>query len=161
MNDAVNATLAAGVTYLGNLNFHGTDTLTVVVDDLGNTGAGGALTDSQVVSIRVAADALRRRARATRRSTPTVRRARRSASPPGRAQHEDERSEMRHRDRKQPPIADGGKAPCDDGGGGWTGIWRGRHGWERNTTRRKCQGLGWRRPGGDRCGRFSQRVTKP
>ena len=50
---AVNATLAAGVTYRGNLNFSGTDALTVVADDLGNAGAGGALTDSQVVSIQV------------------------------------------------------------------------------------------------------------
>jgi VCBS repeat-containing protein len=50
---AVNATLAAGVTYLGNLNFHGTDTLMVTADDLGNTGAGGPLTDVQAVTIRV------------------------------------------------------------------------------------------------------------
>jgi len=50
---AVNATLAAGVGYLGNLNFNGTDTLTVVGNDLGNTGAGGALTDSEAVSIHV------------------------------------------------------------------------------------------------------------
>ncbi len=50
---AVNATLAAGVTYLGNLNFHGTDTLSIVADDLGNTGSGGALTDSDSVSIHV------------------------------------------------------------------------------------------------------------
>jgi VCBS repeat-containing protein len=50
---AVNATLAAGVNYVGNLNFNGTDTLTIVADDLGNTGAGGALTDSKVISIRV------------------------------------------------------------------------------------------------------------
>jgi phosphodiesterase/alkaline phosphatase D-like protein len=49
----VNATLAAGVTYLGNLNFHGTDTLAVVANDLGNFGAGGALTDSKAVSIKV------------------------------------------------------------------------------------------------------------
>src|SRR5262249_21704649 len=50
---AVNATLAEGVAYLGTLNFHGTDTLTIVADDLGNTGAGGALTDTRFVSIRV------------------------------------------------------------------------------------------------------------
>jgi hypothetical protein len=49
----VNATLAAGVTYLGNLNFHGTDTLTVLADDLGNTGSGGAQTGSATVSIHV------------------------------------------------------------------------------------------------------------
>jgi hypothetical protein len=50
---AVNGTLAAGITYLGNLNFNGTDTLTILGDDLGNTGAGGTLTDSETVSIRV------------------------------------------------------------------------------------------------------------
>jgi phosphodiesterase/alkaline phosphatase D-like protein len=50
---AVNATLAGGVTYLGSLNFHGTDALTVVADDLGNTGAGGALTATKTVSIQV------------------------------------------------------------------------------------------------------------
>ena len=49
---AVNATLAAGVSYLGSLNFNGTDTLAVVASDLGNTGVGGALTASGVVSIR-------------------------------------------------------------------------------------------------------------
>jgi uncharacterized protein YjiK len=50
---AINATLAAGFAYLGNLNFNGTDTLTILADDLGNTGAGGALTHSEAVSIRV------------------------------------------------------------------------------------------------------------
>jgi VCBS repeat-containing protein len=50
---AVNATLAAGVTYRGNLNFSGTDALTIVADDLGNAGAGGARTDTQVVSLQV------------------------------------------------------------------------------------------------------------
>ena len=50
---AVNATLAAGVSYLGTLNFNGTDALRVAADDLGNTGAGGALTASASVSIRV------------------------------------------------------------------------------------------------------------
>jgi hypothetical protein len=50
---AVNATLAVGVKYLANLNFHGTDTLSITVNDLGNTGASGALTDSRLVSIRV------------------------------------------------------------------------------------------------------------
>jgi VCBS repeat-containing protein len=54
---AVNATLAAGAAYLGNLNFSGTDTLTIVADDLGNTGAGGALTDSKTVRIRVESSA--------------------------------------------------------------------------------------------------------
>jgi uncharacterized protein YjiK len=50
---AVNATLAAGVRYLGAVNFNGADTVAVVADDLGNTGAGGALTDSETVSVRV------------------------------------------------------------------------------------------------------------
>jgi uncharacterized protein YjiK len=50
---SINATLAAGVGYLGNVNFNGTDTLTIVADDLGNTGAGGALADSHTVPIRV------------------------------------------------------------------------------------------------------------
>jgi hypothetical protein len=49
---AVNATLAAGVTYLGNLNFNGVDTLMVHADDLGNTG-GGAQTADATVTIRV------------------------------------------------------------------------------------------------------------
>ena len=50
---AVNATLAAGIGYVGNLNFNGTDALTIVGSDLGNTGAGGALTDYEVVPIKV------------------------------------------------------------------------------------------------------------
>jgi hypothetical protein len=50
---SVNATLAAGITYLGDVNFNGTDTMTVVADDLGGTGAGGALTDTETVSIHV------------------------------------------------------------------------------------------------------------
>jgi hypothetical protein len=50
---AINATLAAGVTYIGNLNFNGTDTLTVAADDLGNTGAGGAKTNTRSISIHV------------------------------------------------------------------------------------------------------------
>jgi hypothetical protein len=49
----VNVTLAAGIQYLGNLNFNGTDTLTILADDLGNSGAGGVLTDSKNVSVRV------------------------------------------------------------------------------------------------------------
>jgi VCBS repeat-containing protein len=51
--DNVNATLAAGVTYLGNLNFNGNDTLTVHADDLGNTGAGGPQTADATVPIHV------------------------------------------------------------------------------------------------------------
>jgi len=51
--ESVNKTLAAGITYLGNLDFNGTDTLYVVADDLGNTGSGGSRTDNRTVSIRV------------------------------------------------------------------------------------------------------------
>jgi hypothetical protein len=50
---SVNATLAAGVSYLGNINFYGTDTLSIVADDLGNFGSEGSQTDSQSVSIHV------------------------------------------------------------------------------------------------------------
>ncbi len=52
---AINATLASatGVTYLGTLNFNGADTLTVTTNDLGNSGAGGALTDTDTVAITV------------------------------------------------------------------------------------------------------------
>lgn len=50
---AVNATLAAGVTYLGNVNFGGTDALRVVADDLGNAGTGGLLEATATVPIRV------------------------------------------------------------------------------------------------------------
>jgi len=50
---AINNALAAGVTYLGNLNFNGTDTLSIIADDLGNAGAGGPQTDSDSVSISV------------------------------------------------------------------------------------------------------------
>ncbi|MDP1615622.1 MAG: Ig-like domain-containing protein, partial [Methylococcales bacterium] len=50
----VNATLGSLV-YQGNLDFNGTDTLTAKVDDQGNTGSGGALTDTKTVTINVAA----------------------------------------------------------------------------------------------------------
>ena len=42
-----------GLTYQGNLDFNGADTLTVSANDLGNTGSGGALTDVGSVSIIV------------------------------------------------------------------------------------------------------------
>ncbi|MCA9139722.1 MAG: DUF2341 domain-containing protein, partial [Planctomycetales bacterium] len=42
-----------GLIYQGNLNFSGSDVLTFGVDDQGNTGSGGALTDSASVSITV------------------------------------------------------------------------------------------------------------
>ena len=51
----INATLAdlTGLTYQGNANFNGSDSLTITADDLGNTGAGGAQTDQAVVAITV------------------------------------------------------------------------------------------------------------
>ena len=49
---AVNAALN-GMTYRGAPNFNGPDTLQVTTDDLGNTGAGGALTDTDTVAITV------------------------------------------------------------------------------------------------------------
>ena len=54
---AVNATLRAGISYLGNLNFHGNDVLSVTANDLGNFGAGGALTVTGSVAIHVASPA--------------------------------------------------------------------------------------------------------
>ncbi len=42
-----------GLTYTPNANYHGADTLTLDVDDQGNTGSGGNLTDSDVVNITV------------------------------------------------------------------------------------------------------------
>ena len=44
-----------GLTYTGNLNFNGTETLTVSTNDNGNTGAGGPQTDSDPITINVAA----------------------------------------------------------------------------------------------------------
>jgi hypothetical protein len=48
----INAALN-GLRYTDNLNFNGTDQLTISVDDLGNTGSGGSLTDSHIVTITV------------------------------------------------------------------------------------------------------------
>ena len=50
----VNAALAR-VDYLGNANYSGADSLSISVDDQGNTGAGGAKTDTKSVAITVAA----------------------------------------------------------------------------------------------------------
>jgi hypothetical protein len=44
-----------GLTYAGNLNFNGTETLVVSTNDNGNTGAGGPQTDSDPITINVAA----------------------------------------------------------------------------------------------------------
>ncbi|MHC4875658.1 MAG: Ig-like domain-containing protein [Planctomycetota bacterium] len=52
--NAVNVALS-GLTYDPSDDFNGTDTLTVDVNDLGNTGTGGPLTDSDTVTIDVAA----------------------------------------------------------------------------------------------------------
>jgi VCBS repeat-containing protein len=48
----LNAALAT-LSYQGGAHFNGNDTLTVDVSDLGNTGTGGALTDSATVAITV------------------------------------------------------------------------------------------------------------
>ena len=50
---AANAALGASLVYIGNLDFNGADTLTVVTSDRGNTGTGGTLTDTDTVSITV------------------------------------------------------------------------------------------------------------
>ncbi|RQM72858.1 retention module-containing protein [Aeromonas jandaei] len=50
---AINALLAGGVTYQGVQDFNGQDQLTMVTNDLGNTGSGGALSDTDVVPIEV------------------------------------------------------------------------------------------------------------
>ncbi len=49
----LNALLAGGVTYQGDPDFHGNDALTMVTDDRGNTGSGGALSDTDVLPIEV------------------------------------------------------------------------------------------------------------
>jgi VCBS repeat-containing protein len=51
--DAINATLAAGVTYLGDIDFKGTETLAVIANDLGNTGTGGPWVTTATVTIQV------------------------------------------------------------------------------------------------------------
>jgi hypothetical protein len=51
--DQINATLAAtgGLVYQGDAGYAGPDTLTIVTDDLGHNGAGGALTDTDTLAI--------------------------------------------------------------------------------------------------------------
>ena len=51
---AINAALQ-GLTYQGNLNFNGGDSLSIVTSDLGNSGSGGPLTDTDNVAITVTA----------------------------------------------------------------------------------------------------------
>ncbi|MBL1177965.1 beta strand repeat-containing protein, partial [Pantanalinema sp. GBBB05] len=50
--DNVNSALS-NFTYTGNANFSGADTLTIVANDNGNTGNGGALTATQTIGITV------------------------------------------------------------------------------------------------------------
>ena len=50
---ALNVLLSGGVTYQGNSDFHGSDALTMVTNDQGNTGSGGALSDTDVLPIEV------------------------------------------------------------------------------------------------------------
>lgn len=49
----LNALLSGGVTYQGNSDFYGNDALTMVTNDQGNTGSGGALSDTDVLPIEV------------------------------------------------------------------------------------------------------------
>ncbi|WP_395612630.1 FG-GAP-like repeat-containing protein, partial [Allosphingosinicella sp.] len=52
----INATVAGnGLSYLGNLDFNGSDTLHIVTSDNGNSGTGGTLTDTDDVTINIAA----------------------------------------------------------------------------------------------------------
>jgi hypothetical protein len=53
----INATLAnpAGVIYQANSGFQGVDTVQITVNDNGNFGAGGALTDTQAIAVNVKA----------------------------------------------------------------------------------------------------------
>ena len=50
----INAALA-GMQYAPNLNFNGSDTLQILTSDLGNTGSGGAKSDTDTVTINVSA----------------------------------------------------------------------------------------------------------
>ncbi|HWU13825.1 MAG TPA: Ig-like domain-containing protein, partial [Caulobacter sp.] len=53
--NAINATLAAasGLTFLGDANVNGTDTLTVITNDGGGTGSGGAQSDTNNYTITI------------------------------------------------------------------------------------------------------------
>ncbi|MFV2068618.1 MAG: hypothetical protein ACC645_16735 [Pirellulales bacterium] len=46
-------TAIANLDYRGNANFNGPDTLTIKVNDQGNTGSGGSQTDMKTVAITV------------------------------------------------------------------------------------------------------------
>src|SRR5262249_61460641 len=52
---AINTALR-GLAYKGALNFHGADTLTVTTSDLGHTGSGGPLTDTDTRAVTGTAD---------------------------------------------------------------------------------------------------------
>ncbi len=54
---AVNTALAP-LTYQPNTNYAGADQLLIDLDDMGNTGAGGTLTDSRIVNINVVANTI-------------------------------------------------------------------------------------------------------
>jgi beta-glucanase (GH16 family) len=49
----IDTALASGLTYTPSLNYNGGDTLTITANDLGNTGAGGALSSTQSVTLTV------------------------------------------------------------------------------------------------------------
>ncbi|KHT62651.1 hypothetical protein RJ45_16225 [Photobacterium gaetbulicola] len=49
----INAALAAGITYLGNPDFKGDDVITVVANDNGNVGAGGAQQATSTINVTV------------------------------------------------------------------------------------------------------------
>src|SRR5262249_59935923 len=48
----INAALA-GLNYHPDANFHGTDQLSITINDLGNTGTGGPLSDVDTVDITI------------------------------------------------------------------------------------------------------------
>ena len=48
----VNAALS-GLTYLGDANYNGPDTLQITTNDLSNTGDGGPLSDTDSIAITV------------------------------------------------------------------------------------------------------------
>lgn len=50
---AINAALGAGVTYAPDANYNGADSISVTTDDAGSTGVGGALSDSDAISIAI------------------------------------------------------------------------------------------------------------
>jgi VCBS repeat-containing protein len=49
----INAALASGLTYTPDVNYFGSDTLNISVNDIGHNGSGGALSDNEMVAITV------------------------------------------------------------------------------------------------------------